>query len=567
MALRRYLSLFVSLVVLALVVAACGGGDEATPASPPAPTRAVQPTPTAAPTAVPATPTPAGPVPKTGGILKAREIGLSFRSWDTYGAGSFTTLYNQDMLSNLIVSDRVNKHLLLPDTAARWTVSNDGKAHTFFLRQGITWHDGKPFTPADVVYNLNRAWKPADPATAFNKSKMRFVENVEAVDPFTVRVTLTQPSASFLTGLATPFMLMYPTHVPDLQQWQANPIGTGPFKFKEFKSGSNLDLVKNETYYKKDDAGRQLPYLDGVTFFVIADPTLALSSFRTHRIDCGCGFDNDFLTNAKETLEKEIPGLKLLIANGDSFDFFFRNKPPFDNILIRKAIATALDYKELRSLYRRGLGHYPPTLFLSQDLGGAWSLPSSEMLKVPGFREPKSVDLEEASRLFAQAGVKPADVKVDIVMATFFRDFGEALQAVMAKTGVAASIQIFAAAQQTTALTTGNFSIGLKQGGHSWDDPVDLYVDNFTSKSVRNYGGWSDAEVDRLANEQDRELDPAKRRALMGQLSRRLLDQAFYLPLASSPNASGAHPNVSGFVIGPYTVGSHLRHELLWFNS
>jgi len=501
-------------------------------------------------------------------VLKAREIGLSFRSWDTYAPiGAFSTLYVQDMLSNLVVSDRVNKTLILPDAAERWDVSADGKVYTFRLRENVVWHDGKPFTSADVAYSLTRAWKPSAPTLAFNRGKMKFVKAIDAPDASTVRVTLKQPSASFLIGVATPFMLMYPAHIPDLQAWQAKPVGTGPFAFKEFKSGSNIDLVKNERYYKKDDAGRQLPYLDGVSFFVIPDPAQGLASFRTQRIDCGCGFDNDFLTNNKASLEREISGLKLLIAGGDSFDLFFRNKAPWTNVALRKAISVAIDRKELRSLYRQGLGHYPPTIFLTQDLGGKWSVPTSELLTLPGFREPKSVDVDLANQLFAQAGVRPRDVVVSVIIASFFADFGEALQAVLAKTGVSANLRILAGAEHSSATSTGDFDIALKNGGQSWDDPADIYIENFTTGGVTNYGRWSDPEVDRLAEAQDKELDPAKRQKLTQELSRRLIDEALYVPIANSPNATGTQPHISGFVVGPFTVGSHLRHELLWFNN
>ncbi len=194
-------------------------------------------------------------------------------------------------------------------------------------------------------------------------------------------------------------------------------------------------------------------------------------------------------------------------------------------------------------------------------------MPTSELLTLPGFREPKSVDVDLANQLFAQAGVRPRDVVVSVIIASFFADFGEALQAVLAKTGVSANLRILAGAEHSSATSTGDFDIALKNGGQSWDDPADIYIENFTTGGVTNYGRWSDPEVDRLAEAQDKELDPAKRQKLTQELSRRLIDEALYVPIANSPNATGTQPHISGFVVGPFTVGSHLRHELLWFNN
>lgn len=580
------------IITMALLSSACGGGA-ATPA--PAPTSAPvatstavpvstatqAPTGTAAsvaptviprptPTAVPATPTPTGPQPRYGGTLRSREI-REWANWYTYHTGGFPSAsIMQNVFSNLIWFDPAKPSTIIGDLAERWEESPDGKTITFSLRKGVKWHDGKDLTSADVVWNLERALKGEAPIT-YNKSRFINVASVEAPDPSTVRVIMKRPQASFVPNMATPYMLMYAPHgpAPASPEFKDKPIGTGAFKFKSRQVDVSQVFARNESYYKKDEAGRAMPYLDAINTFIISDPTAGLSAFRASKIDCGCTYDTDFLTANKQILEREVPGVKLTLANTDRFVLFFNQKEPWTNPLVRQAIFTALDRNTIKGLYRLGQGFYPPNFFLSTDLGGAWGLPSDEMSKFPGFRlkdgKKDPADLEEAKRLFAQAGVSPDKLKVAWRVAKFFSDLGEATEAALSQIGLKVEF-IIDPTSSDPFYAQGAFDMGIMAGGTSFDDPSDRVPLYFLSNGAANFGKWQRPETDALYQRLEDELEPAKRKQLAHELQRKLLAEYILTPLAYSPSVYGTHKQVFGYSAPAFGISSAYRLERLWLD-
>lgn len=142
----------------------------------------------------------------------------------------------------------------LPQLATSWTVSEDGLTYTFKLQDGVKWHDGKPFTSADVVFtatefliDVHPRWRPISEA---------YVESVTASDDLTVVFKLKKPFSAFLYGFELSSFPIMPAHIYKGTDYRTNPanntpIGTGPFKFKEWQRGSYIHLVRNEDYWKR----------------------------------------------------------------------------------------------------------------------------------------------------------------------------------------------------------------------------------------------------------------------------------------------------------------------------
>ena len=571
----------------ALLVTACGRADAtatpvptraaptatpttapaATPTSVPAtPTRAAAATPTPAPTAtpVPPTPTPLGPQPKYGGILNARAI-REWDTWDTYTPNGFSSAQNIiNLLSNLTHFDYVETNKIVGDTAERWEISQDGKTITFFIRKDVKFSDGKPFTADDVLYNMNRGWKGQAPVT-YNQLVFRPVESILKVDDFTVRVTLSRVSVSFMELISTPFVLMYPAHVTDMAQWQAAPVGTGPYKFKRWQKDTVLEVARNPDYYQKDTAGRQLPYLDGISFFSISSPANALAAFRAGRLHCGCSFDSDFLTDAKVALEREIPGVKLPVTMGAVYSLYFNlKKPPFDSRLVREAISSAMDHRELVQLILGGLGRFPPSNLLPPELGGAWGLPDAETLAFPGFRDP-AVDKAHAESLFKQAGVDPKSLNLDFPNTTFFQTIADALIAQLNRSGAQVKYRgNLANVQFNDDLANGRFDVGFSTGGGDQPGPRAL-LQWVTQGGARNPGQQIVyPDVERLAAEQDLTLDPARRRELVREIQRVLIREAVFVPAVFAARVNGTRPEVEGYIPVVGTQSVHMRLQRLW---
>src|SRR6476661_6647730 len=155
----------------------------------------------------------------------------------------------------------------LPGLAESWTVSEDGKTYTFKLVKGATWHDGKPFTSADVLFSIDFL-KQTHPRARGNLVQL---DKVEAPDESTVVFTLKQPFGPFIGIFEVGSLPMIPKHIYEGTDFATNPanatpIGTGPFKFKEWVKGSYIQLVANDKYHVKD-----VPLVDSVYFHVIPD--------------------------------------------------------------------------------------------------------------------------------------------------------------------------------------------------------------------------------------------------------------------------------------------------------
>src|ERR1700732_643911 len=177
-------------------------------------------------------------------------------------------MYKQDVPQNSLQS-------IVPDLAASWSWSEDGTELTFPLRQGVKWHDGKPFTAKDVKCTWDMLTGKSDEKLRLNprKSWYRNLEEVSVNGDHEVTFHLKRPQPSFLALLASGWSPIYPCHVAarDMRQ---HPIGTGPLQFVEFKPNQSITLARNPDYWKP---GR--PYLDGIEWTIVRDVSTRLLSF------------------------------------------------------------------------------------------------------------------------------------------------------------------------------------------------------------------------------------------------------------------------------------------------
>src|SRR5258708_10339452 len=168
------------------------------------------------------------------------------------------------VFNNLVIFDQhvpqTSLQSIVPDLATGWSWNEEGTALTLPLRQGVTWHDGKPFTAKDVARTWDMLTGKTSEKLRVNprKSWYRNLEEVTANGDYEVTFHLRQPQPAFLTALASGFSPIYPCHVPPAQMRQ-HPVGTGPFKFVAFKPNEYVKVVRNPSYWKKDR-----PFLAGI---------------------------------------------------------------------------------------------------------------------------------------------------------------------------------------------------------------------------------------------------------------------------------------------------------------
>ncbi|MCH8194786.1 MAG: ABC transporter substrate-binding protein [Chloroflexi bacterium] len=585
----RFTAISAALIVVALIVAACGGGDPTAvsqrTAPAPQPTVAPQPTatlepaatrapgearpvatsvPTATPTAAP-TPTPTGFEPRYGGTLNTRNI-FDWTSWDTWHAfGGFSSMLVSNMFSNLLHPALNDLTTLAPDLAIEWDISDDGLTYTLKLRQDVKWHDGKPFTSADVKWNIDRGRTSEDPFISFNKRKVSIITEVETPDDFTVVMRLAQPSASFLASLAAPSMLMYPPHVEGVAP-KSGAVGTGPFKYKRWQQDTVLEMTRNDDYYQTDEAGRSLPYVDEQHSFIIT-VSLALSAFRTGKIDCGCGYDHDFVTIAADQIRRDMPDANVFLILADQFNLLFNiERPPFDNQRVRQAFSMMLDRRALVLLPRGGHGRFPPHHMLSPDLGGQWGLPDAEIVQMPGFRESFEDEVAEAKRILQEEGIDPSSLNLvfQAILSPNVDPYHLAAQNLLLNaSGAKIDVRQNRGAAFVESMAAKGWDISMTAGGTAYDDPTDVFLEAVTTTGSGNRARL-DYGVDEMAAEQDSTLDFLKRREIIRDIQRKLINDAVYIPAVYQVDGYATNARVVGYIAPPFSVGPQFRLERLW---
>ena len=188
------------------------------------------------------------------------------------------------VMNNLVIFDQHKPQNtpdgIVPDLAKSWSWSADGKDLVFKLQEGVTWHDGKPFTAKDVVCTFDMLMGKGENKLRKNPRLSWYanVDSVTADSDLQATVHLKRPQPSLLTMLASGYSPVYSCHVPAAQM-RTKPVGTGPFKFVEFKQNEGIKLTKNKDYWKK---GR--PYLDGIEFTIVPNRGTAMLSTSALRL-------------------------------------------------------------------------------------------------------------------------------------------------------------------------------------------------------------------------------------------------------------------------------------------
>lgn len=242
-----------------------------------------------------------------------------------------------------------------PSLAREWEVSEDGLTYTFHLQEGVLWHDGEPFTSADVVFSADVFLRETHPRL---RATLEHVASIEAPDDLTVVFTLSQPFGPFLGSFEAGTMPIVPRHIyegTDFASHEMNntPIGTGPFKFQEWRRGSFIHLVKNEDYWMEDR-----PYLDEVYYHLIPDAASRAVAYETGTVDVLHGgaienFDVPRLTALPDTCVTEA-GWEYFGPH--SWMWMNNHEGPMTDPNTRKAVMHALDRQFALDALWNGLG-------------------------------------------------------------------------------------------------------------------------------------------------------------------------------------------------------------------
>jgi peptide/nickel transport system substrate-binding protein len=290
---------------------------------------------------------------KQGGILRVHALDSPPSLSMHEEADAVPARATMGLFNNLVMFDQHarqnNMQSIVPDLATGWSWSEDGTELTFPLPEGVKWHDGKPFTAEDVKCTWDLLTGKSSQRLRLNPRKSWYhnLEEVITNGDFEVTFHLHRPQPAFVALLASGRSVVYPCHVP-LAEMRQHPIGTGPFKFVEFKPNERITVTRNPDYWKN---GR--PYLDGIEFTIIRDVSTAHLAFVAGKLDwmaTSMPLLKDVKSQAPEAICEVTPGgiSRNLIINRDA--------PPFDNADMRRAIPLGLDRKAFIDIISEGQG-------------------------------------------------------------------------------------------------------------------------------------------------------------------------------------------------------------------
>jgi len=515
--------------VIAIVAAACGGTAATSApsnggASTPAPASAG-----ATAGAATAGPTPAGG-PKQGGKLVAAIEGEPTSLDPAFDYDFVSGLATSSITEPLLVFCE-NDQKLCPNLAEAWEVSPDGLVYTMHIRQGVKFQDGTPMTVEDVVFSLDRIRNPD--LGSYVGWMLASVKTVEATDDKTVVITLSAPDALFEYALAsTAAHVVSKAFVEKSGDKYGKPevgsLGTGPFKFAEWKTGDYQRLVRNDDYWNKANGG---PYLDEITIKILPEPTTRVAGLQTGEIDFMVAMvpsDQYATVQQAENLD-----LSFIPSYYGEWITFNTQKAPFDNVKVRQALNYAFDKKGIRQLY-----YGPEALDTKATLVNPtlWTFEKDAWQAAWDALPAYDQDLEKAKALLAESGV--ADQLNGTEIAYYestpsIKGAAESFIDSMGKLGIEIKARKVTY-QESVALQFGphnDYDILVASWGSDFPDPSGNLLPNFAIANAKaggaNASNYQNAAVDKaLVDQNALPTDKVKRAALLIEAQRLIAEDS-----------------------------------------
>lgn len=417
--------------------------------------------------------------------------------------------------NQLIQEDPYNGHKLTGDLAASWEQAPDGLTYTFKLRDA-KWHDGKPVTAEDIAFSIERMTKPQTGAPGIMAAGLRPIDRIETPDPKTVVLKLKEPSASLLATLAHLYLKMLPKHQP------SGEVGSGAFRVKEHTPNVRWTLERNPDYYVQ---GR--PYLDSVEIHAIPTESEILNALQVGQIDMtATGLATSKTTNDRI---KSMGDAQQVVFPGGRWYFTMNNKPPFNDERVRKAISMGIDRQAYIQLAFQGGQGQLGTANIPKEAGGQWGFTQDETKQKTHYGK---ADVKAAREQLQQAGLNPGSINFEIIVNTLYQNEAPVLVELLKPLGINATVKVMENAAWFQAATTGNFEMTSGSTLGVPDDPSDFIATFYLTGAPRNYGKWSNPEVDKLYQEQDRILNFDERKKKVQELDLKVIDWSVWPILA-----------------------------------
>jgi peptide/nickel transport system substrate-binding protein len=513
--------------------------------------------------------------PKRGGILNAMQPEDLPAGFNIHETATIVGLWPaMSCYSNLVLFDparaRESPESIVPELAERWSWQDGYRNLVFFLRKNVKWHDGAPFTAADVKYTFDvireapaagREAKDASARLRVNARKEWYsnVESIETSEPYTVIFKLKRPQPSLLTMLASGYSPVYPAHVP-LATLRQKCVGTGPFRLKQYVPGQVIEMERNPDYFVRDR-----PYLDGIRYVIITERGTRLAALQAGQLDVS--IPTEMTKVMAEQVKSTAPRIVITERPNAGSDNVVVNhkRAPFDNVQVRRAINMALDRRAWAQGVRHG-GATPSSAFPPRP-HGLWGLSASDLATYPGFRDPAR-DKADARRLLTEAGYGPGKpLRAEVATRTWGLqvDLAVFVQDQLRQVGIETTLKQMESAVWYPALARRDFTIAANLTAVGVDDPDALLYEQYKCGSLRNVSDYCNPEVDRMIEQQSQELDAKKRLALVLAIQKKLEEDVAKPMLGWRNDYFAMWPHVRNLV-PHYSIYNWGRMQDVWLD-
>ena len=514
------------IVAVLLVAVACGPAEDATPT--PTATTVAQPG------AATATPTVVG-TEKRGGEWR-RHLTKEAPHWGIWELALITP--TSTATNNLVRFDpnvaEEGPDTILPWLAKSWDVSTDGKTYTFKLEEGVTFHDGTPFTSEHAAFTLDAIRTKSGDQEAFGKSYggtgevlsvvsyqawYQFIDELLTPDDNTLVVKLTQPQPSFLNVLSVEqaaSIMNKTTALSEPLALRRKVGGTGPFQFVSYDPGENYTVERYPGYW---DQPR--PYLDRIVTFIIPSEGTAVSAFRAGQLD----YMQVKKPEVMELVRSDMPLTQIVSRTRLGFGNLFYNTDnlPFSNQKVRRAMSLVIDRKGMWETAYHGLGEW----FTAAMPPGYWGLPDDRLNALPEFAWTMDQRITEAKKLLAEGGYPNGFDTVAITWPGFMTEIAVYTQDALKQIGINQEVRPIERAPFYELVFAKDFEMASWTFGTKLNDPDGVLFEFYYCGSDRNYSDYCDRDISDKIEQQSAITDPVTRRELVWDIQELIWESAF----------------------------------------
>lgn len=467
------------------------------------------------------------------------------------GSSRYDRWVTANIYDQLVTMDRSGK--LQPWLAESWQISSDGRVYTFKIRRGVEFHDGTPFNAAAVKVNFDRIVAPDTKSTSAIGLLGEY-DKSEVVDPFTVRVTFKRPHPGFLTNLADVTLgLQSPAAMAKFgADYVRNPVGTGPFMFKEWVRRDRIVLVRNPKYAWGPPWAKHTgpAYLEQVTFRIIPEDGSRVATLESGQID-GIGRvppQNAAVLRVDKrwtVVNAVLPGTGvILVVNG--------RRPPTDDLAMRRALEHLMNVDDAARL-----------AYFSQWFPHRGSILSSPNPMFANTAKVYPPSAQKAEQLLDEAGWRKGPdgirtkggVRASLVYIGF-----PSFETTRTMEWMGANLRSIGIELAIREMETGAIHRARQRGEHNLAHLTFIFLDpgflRTLFHSENSGGGWNfyhakDAQLDQLLEQGETEPDPAKRKKLYEDAQKRVMDQGFVIPIVYQHQISAFKSTIGNVTMYP----------------